>query len=143
MSVETASYISDLVSTSPAATDQKSEGDDHIRLLKSVLKTTFPNVTGAVSVAHTKLNYLTDVTSNLQAQIDLKAPAASPTFTGTVTAASISASGTVALAGTSTAVTPASTSNSTAIATTEYVQTAIAGATGGASRAEMYFYGSF
>lgn len=38
MTVETATTIATLDATLPAATDPKSEGDDHIRLIKSVLK---------------------------------------------------------------------------------------------------------
>ena len=40
-------YIDDLVATNPAAGDNVSEGDDHIRGIKNVLKTTFPNIDGA------------------------------------------------------------------------------------------------
>ena len=82
MGLETGTYISDLVSTNPISADPKSEGDDHIRLVKSTVKATFPNITGAVTPTHTELNYVDGVTSAIQAQIDLKAPSASPTFTG-------------------------------------------------------------
>ncbi len=47
MPLETATYIHDLVSTNPVGTDQMSQGDDHIRLLKSVLQAQFPNFTAA------------------------------------------------------------------------------------------------
>lgn len=86
MTVESASYISDLNSSYPAATDAKSEGDDHLRLIKSAVKATFPNVTGAVTPTHTELNYVDGVTSAIQTQLDAKAPLASPAFTGTPTA---------------------------------------------------------
>ena len=43
MSLESATYISNLVSTNPPGTDLRSQGDDHIRLIKSVLQNTFPN----------------------------------------------------------------------------------------------------
>lgn len=56
MSVESASYINQLNESNPTSSDLKSEGDNHIRLLKSTLKTTFPNVTGAVTATHTELN---------------------------------------------------------------------------------------
>lgn len=49
MTVESASYISQLNSTQPTASDNISEGDDHLRLIKSVLKTQFPNL-GAAAV---------------------------------------------------------------------------------------------
>ena len=85
MSLESATYISDLVSTNPAAGDLKSQGDDHLRLIKSTVKATFPNVSGAVTPTHTELNYVDGVTSAIQTQFAAKAPLASPTFTGTVT----------------------------------------------------------
>src|SRR5512139_3983533 len=82
MSLETATYINGLVSTNPTATDNKSEGDDHIRLLKSTIQATFPSITGAVTATHTELNYVDGVTSAIQTQLDSKAPLASPAFTG-------------------------------------------------------------
>lgn len=51
-------YIDSLNSSNPTATDPKSEGDDHVRGIKNVLKTTFPNVSGAVNATHTELNRL-------------------------------------------------------------------------------------
>lgn len=99
MALETATYISDLVSTNPTASDNMSQGDDHIRLLKSALKSTFPNVSGAVTATHTELNYVDGVTSALQTQLNdlssLKAPLASPTFTGTVVLPATTSVGTV------------------------------------------------
>ena len=56
MALESATYIDGLVSTNPAATDTQKQGDDHIRLVKSAVKATFPNVTGAVTASHTDLN---------------------------------------------------------------------------------------
>lgn len=70
MGLETATYISDLNAANPLGGDQKSQGDEHIRLLKTVIKATFPNVTGAVTPTHTELNYVDGVTSPIQAQID-------------------------------------------------------------------------
>lgn len=70
MSVESASYINQLNESNPTSSDLKSEGDNHIRLLKSTLKTTFPNVTGAVTPTHTQLNFVTGVTSAIQDQIN-------------------------------------------------------------------------
>ena len=46
MTVETATNISQLNASYPAASDPKSEGDDHIRLVKSTLQATFPGITG-------------------------------------------------------------------------------------------------
>lgn len=42
MALETGTYIDDLVATNPTATDDVSEGDDHIRLIKSTVKATIP-----------------------------------------------------------------------------------------------------
>ena len=48
MALETATYISELTSSNPAATDVLPQGDDHIRLLKSTLQATFPNASRAL-----------------------------------------------------------------------------------------------
>src|SRR5574340_1079062 len=53
MTVETATYISDFNTAKPDETDPKSEGDNHLRLIKSVLQSTFPNVAGAVAPTNT------------------------------------------------------------------------------------------
>lgn len=56
MPVETATYISDLVSTNPLSTDGLGQADDHLRLIKSVIKATFPNVNGPVSASPADLS---------------------------------------------------------------------------------------
>lgn len=82
MGLETASFINGLVTTNPVgATDPKGQGDDHIRLIKSTLKATFPAITGAMTLTHTFLNGLftrqviagngLNGTGNLQADITL------------------------------------------------------------------------
>lgn len=93
MAVDTSTTISGFDTAKPASSDPKSEGDDNFRHIKSVLKTTFPNVAGATTVTHTQLSYVTGVTSAIQTQIDTKATVASPTFTG-VPAAPTAATGT-------------------------------------------------
>lgn len=51
MALETASFISELTVTNPVgATDPKSAGDDHIRLIKTAVKGTFPNFVGTAGV---------------------------------------------------------------------------------------------
>lgn len=82
MSLETGTYISDLVATNPTSSDAKSQGDDHLRLLKSTVKATFPNVAGAVTPTHTELNYVDGVTSAIQGQIDSKGAITGQTWTG-------------------------------------------------------------
>jgi hypothetical protein len=56
MGLESASYPNQLVATNPTGSDPKSTADDHIRLLKSVIQTTFPNITGAITAAQADLN---------------------------------------------------------------------------------------
>lgn len=68
MGLETGNFPSDLIATNPTASDPKSQGDDHLRLLKNVFKMTLPNVTGAITATHTQLNYVTGVTSSIQGQ---------------------------------------------------------------------------
>jgi len=76
-------YLDDLNSSNPAAGDNVSEGDDHIRGIKNVLKTTFPNIDAAVNATPTELNYVDGVTSAIQTQLDAKVSNA--THTGDVT----------------------------------------------------------
>ena len=65
MGLETASYISQLVATNPLATDPISQGDDHLRLIKSVLQTQFSGLSGttAVTASGTEMNLLDGVTA--------------------------------------------------------------------------------
>lgn len=53
MGLESATYLNGLVDTNPGATDNVSQGDDHLRLIKSVLKSSFPSVDAAVNAIHT------------------------------------------------------------------------------------------
>ena len=53
MTVESASFISGLVPAYPPGSDSISEGDDHLRLIKSVLQGTFPNANAAMNGIHT------------------------------------------------------------------------------------------
>jgi len=67
MTVETASYISQLNNALPAAGDAVGEGDDHLKLIKSVLQTQFPNLTaGAVNTTQTEMNLLDGLTTLVQ-----------------------------------------------------------------------------
>jgi hypothetical protein len=69
MALETATYIDGLVATNPAASDAISTADDHLRLIKSTIKATFPNINAPVTKTAAEINGL--------------APLDSPTFTGT------------------------------------------------------------
>jgi hypothetical protein len=62
MTVETASYISQLNTSYPGVGDAVGEGDDHLRLIKTVLQTQFPNLTAAAVTSNvTELNLLDGV----------------------------------------------------------------------------------
>lgn len=56
MTIESGTYISDLNSSNPGASDLKAEGDDHLRLIKSFIKASFPNITGAMTATQTQIN---------------------------------------------------------------------------------------
>lgn len=70
MALESGTYINDLNENNPTGTDPKSQGDDHLRLIKKTVKNSFPNVEGAVTASHTELNYVDGVTSAVQTQLD-------------------------------------------------------------------------
>ena len=110
MSLESFNFIDSLNASNPTTTDNVSEGDDHIRGIKSTLKTTFPNINGAVNATDeeinlldgvtattaelntldgitatvAELNYTDGVTSNIQTQLGTKLPLAGGTMTGTI-----------------------------------------------------------
>ena len=111
MTIETALYPTQLNTTLPTSSDFVSEGDDHLRLLKTVVKTTFPNVAGAVSASQVELNYVTGVTSGIQAQIDTKGAIAGQTWTGAHV-----------FSGTAAVPTLAQGTNTTGAASTAFVQ---------------------
>jgi microcystin-dependent protein len=56
MALETASYINGLVPANPLGADPIAQADDHIRLIKSTLKATFPNISGPVTLNQAQLN---------------------------------------------------------------------------------------
>ncbi len=106
MGLESATFISQLVATNPLGDDDYATADDHLRLIKAVLKSQFPNFvaaamnatvaelnkldgfTGVVAdfnilsgadaggLSATELMFLNGVTSALQAQLDGKAASA-------------------------------------------------------------------
>jgi hypothetical protein len=57
MPLEEATYIDGLNSANPLSTDAASAGDDHIRRIKAVLKSTFPALDGAVTQTPRQMNY--------------------------------------------------------------------------------------
>lgn len=56
MALESATYINNLNASNPASSDSLKEADDHIRLIKQVIKNTFPNITGAITATQDRLN---------------------------------------------------------------------------------------
>ena len=86
-------FISGLVATNPVgAVDPKSQGDDHIRLIKVALKGTFPNIDAAVTVTEDVINGVQNASNltsgtvadaRLTSNVPLKD--AANTFTGAVT----------------------------------------------------------
>ena len=64
MALETSTYIDGLVPTNPVATDGLSQSDDHHRLIKSTIKATFPNITGAITADQNEINVLDGITSS-------------------------------------------------------------------------------
>jgi len=85
MGTETFNYIDSLNTANPTSTDNVSEGDDHIRGIKTTLKNTFPNLDGAVNATDTELNYVDGVTSAIQTQLDAALPLAGGAMTGAIT----------------------------------------------------------
>lgn len=56
MPLESATFISSLNVANPVSTDSVAQADDHIRLIKSTLKATFPNIDGPVTATQAALN---------------------------------------------------------------------------------------
>lgn len=75
MGLETGSFIADLDDTWPLSGDLTSRGDDHLRLIKAILKAQFPGAGGdgfseVILATEDEINYLSGVTSNIQDQLD-------------------------------------------------------------------------
>ena len=59
MGLESATFISDLNTINPTSTDVLSQADDHLRLIKAAIKTTFPNINAAVTATPAAINAAT------------------------------------------------------------------------------------
>lgn len=70
MALETASYVANLVTSNPDGNDQRSTADDHLRLIKAVLRRTFPNLDGAVSLSAAQIMYSNDLSASVQLQLN-------------------------------------------------------------------------
>lgn len=75
MGLEISDYIDGLNEEWPTSEDFRREGDDHLRLIKGVLKRTFPNLAGPVNLTDSQLNalltYVSDVEGNLISSLNL------------------------------------------------------------------------
>jgi hypothetical protein len=61
MGLEAATYIDQLVGTNPDGADDKNQGDNHLRLIKNVLQSQFPNLgTTALTPTAVQLNDIID-----------------------------------------------------------------------------------
>lgn len=91
MPLESTTTISGLTSSWPLSNDTFGGTDDHLRVIKSVLKTTFPGSGGQgfskpILATEDEINRLVGVTGNVQNQIAARALLDSPALTGTPTA---------------------------------------------------------
>ena len=155
MAIETFEFIDDLNSANPTATDNVSEGDDHLRGLKTTLKNTFPNVTGAITATETELNILdgvTATTAELNLMDGVTATTAELNYVDGVTSAiqtqldaKLASGGTLATA-TITTLT-STTANITTVDLGNWTVTEAAGvlkfATGGVNKAKLDASGNF
>jgi len=66
MTIEAATYIDQLEELYPEGVSGMSQGDNHLRLLKSVLKNTFPNLSAAVTATPAEMNRLVGLTSQAE-----------------------------------------------------------------------------
>lgn len=63
MGLETGTYIDDFVDTNPLGADDRSTADDHLRLIKTFIQNTFPNIDNACNMTPAELNRLVGMTA--------------------------------------------------------------------------------
>jgi hypothetical protein len=115
MGLETGTFINSLNAANPTTNDPKSQGDDHLRLIKSVIRNTFTAITGAINATHTELNFVQGVTGAIQTQLNARGLIAGQVWAGIhdFTATTI------------TVATQAALDSSTKIASTAYADLAV------------------
>lgn len=89
MTVENATHINNLDPTYPTSSDAVSEGDNHIRLIKTAVKATFPSLTGATQATAAQMNLLTTATDTNTANQLVKRNASGNFNGGTITAVTL------------------------------------------------------
>lgn len=67
MPLEVATFINQLNPANPLGSDPLAQADDHLRLLKTTIKNTFPNIDGAMTVTDDVLNALPGRVTALEA----------------------------------------------------------------------------
>lgn len=63
MGLEAATFINQLVNSNPTGLDEVNKGDDHLRLVKSVLQNTFPSADAAILPTPVEFNLLVGLTA--------------------------------------------------------------------------------
>ena len=103
MTVESGTYISDLNINYPESNVSISGGDNHIRWMKTAIKNTFPNITGAITDTHTVINTnmatVTAATNANTASTLVKRDSSGNFSAGTITATGIDVTGTATVDG--------------------------------------------
>jgi hypothetical protein len=113
MTVETATSIPQLDTTLPTSADLISEGDNHLRLIKTVLKTQFPNIgTAAMTATAAELSFSVGLSASITSLLAAKGAIAGQVWTGTHDFSGATEAR---------APTVAAGDNSTKVATTAYV----------------------
>jgi microcystin-dependent protein len=85
MPLETATYLSELVVTNPANSDGLNQADDHMRLIKSAVKATFPNFTAAaLSATQAALDTAATTAATIVSRSSTVPPGAIMDFAGSV-----------------------------------------------------------
>lgn len=67
MALEVATYINQLNTANPVGSDPLAQADDHLRLIKTTIKNTFPNIDGPLTVTDDVLNALPGRVATLEA----------------------------------------------------------------------------
>jgi hypothetical protein len=71
MALESGTYINSLNANNPASTDGLGQADDHFRLIKSTILSTFPSIDAAVTSTEDELNVMDgDTTATADALVD-------------------------------------------------------------------------
>ena len=124
MTVETATYINQLNVNYPESNAAITGGDNHLRLIKTALKNTFPNISGPITDTHTTINLnmatVTAATNANTASTLVKRDGSGNFAAGTITA-SLTGNVTGNTSGTHTGPVTGNASTATALATSRTI----------------------